>query len=72
MFLLKFVQKSIIISNNFTSDYAGIIITIMDKVSKDVVVPKCKCPPGSERYEDEDGMLIYRSCGGWISPYEMI
>lgn len=32
MFLLKFVQKSIIISNNFTLNYVGIIITIIDKI----------------------------------------
>ena len=28
-------------------------------------IPKCECPPGSESYEDEDGMMICRSCGGW-------
>jgi len=38
----------------------------------DVVISKCECPPGSESYEDEDGMLICRSCGGWVSPYELV
>ena len=28
-------------------------------------VVKCKCPPGTERYENEDGMQICLSCGGW-------
>ena len=32
---------------------------VMDKILK------CECPPGSESYEDEDGMMICRSCGGW-------
>ena len=27
---------------------------------------KCECPPDSENYEDEDGMLICASCGGWV------
>jgi len=27
---------------------------------------KCECPPTSEGYEDEDGMIICASCGGWI------
>jgi len=27
---------------------------------------KCECPPGSKSYEDEDGMLICGSCGGWV------
>jgi len=25
---------------------------------------KCECPPGSENYENEAGMLICGSCGG--------
>jgi len=29
-------------------------------------IVKCECPPGSESYEDEDGMLICASCKGWI------
>jgi hypothetical protein len=33
----------------------------MDEVSK------CQCPPGGETYEDEDGMQICVSCGGWIA-----
>ena len=28
---------------------------------------KCECPPDSETYEDEDGMMICKSCGGWTS-----
>lgn len=27
---------------------------------------KCECPPGSKNYEDEEGMLICLSCGGWM------
>ncbi len=27
---------------------------------------KCECPPGSKSYEDEEGMQICLSCGGWI------
>ena len=33
-------------------------------------VLKCECPPGSESYEDEDGMLICVSCEGWIEDSE--
>jgi len=29
-------------------------------------IVKCECPPGSESYENEDGMQICLSCGGWI------
>jgi len=29
-------------------------------------VSKCECPPGSPTYENEDGMLICRSCDGWL------
>ena len=29
-------------------------------------IMKCECPPDSENYEDEDGMLICASCGGWV------
>jgi len=28
---------------------------------------ECKCPPGSQSYENDDGMQICVSCGGWIS-----
>jgi Zn finger protein HypA/HybF involved in hydrogenase expression len=31
-------------------------------------IPKCECPPGSKTYENEDGMLICASCGGWVAP----
>lgn len=31
---------------------------------------RCECPPGSESFENEDGMLICRSCGGWVPPYQ--
>ena len=27
---------------------------------------KCECPPGAESYENDDGMMICVSCGGWI------
>lgn len=27
---------------------------------------KCECPPGSESYENPDGMMICVSCDGWI------
>ena len=27
---------------------------------------KCDCPPGSESYENGDGMQICVSCKGWI------
>ncbi len=33
-------------------------------------VLKCECPPGSESYEDEDGMQICLSCGGWMGNLE--
>ena len=33
-------------------------------MSKEIL--KCECPPGSASYENEDGMLICRSCEGWI------
>jgi len=26
---------------------------------------KCECPPGSKSYEDDEGMMICGSCGGW-------
>ena len=29
-------------------------------------IMKCECHPDSENYEDEDGMLICASCGGWV------
>jgi hypothetical protein len=29
-------------------------------------IVKCECPPGSKRYENEDGMQICGSCKGWI------
>jgi hypothetical protein len=29
-------------------------------------VKKCECPPGSETYENEDGMMICVSCNGWV------
>jgi len=29
---------------------------------------QCQCPPGGETYEDEDGMQICVSCGGWVNP----
>jgi hypothetical protein len=29
-------------------------------------VLKYKYPPGSKSYEDEDGMLIWGSCRGWV------
>ncbi len=29
-------------------------------------VSKCECPPGSPTYENEDDMLICRSCDGWV------
>ncbi|KEQ56072.1 hypothetical protein AAA799N04_01504 [Marine Group I thaumarchaeote SCGC AAA799-N04] len=29
-------------------------------------VLKCECPPGSETYENDDGMLICVSCKGWV------
>jgi len=29
-------------------------------------IPQCECPPGSERYVNEDGMNICLSCGGWV------
>jgi len=31
-------------------------------------IQKCDCPPTSESYQNEDGMLICASCGGWIPP----
>ncbi len=31
-----------------------------------IEILKCECPPGSKSSEDEDGMLICGSCGGWI------
>lgn len=34
----------------------------------EVEIRKCECPPGSATYEDEDGMLICCSCGGWVDP----
>jgi len=34
-------------------------------------ISKCECPPSSESYENEDGMLICRSCGGWVEPSEV-
>jgi hypothetical protein len=34
----------------------------MDEVSQ------CQCPPVVETYEDEDGMQICVSCGGWVEP----
>ena len=33
-------------------------------------VLKCECPPGSERYENDEGMQICLSCGGWIEDLE--
>lgn len=32
-------------------------------------IQKCECPPGSETVENEDGMLICISCGGWVAPF---
>lgn len=32
---------------------------------------KCECPPGLERYENEDGILICLSCGGWVESLEI-
>jgi len=29
-------------------------------------IQKCECPPGSPTYEDDEGMLICSSCGGWV------
>lgn len=29
---------------------------------------KCECPPGSESYENDEGMRICLSCGGWMEP----
>lgn len=31
-------------------------------------IKKCECPPGSPTYEDDEGMLICVSCGGWVNP----
>jgi len=31
-------------------------------------ITKCECPPDSESYEDEEGMMICSSCGGWTQP----
>ena len=31
-------------------------------------IQKCECPPGSPTYEDDEGMLICSSCGGWVNP----
>lgn len=30
-------------------------------------IKQCQCPPGSESYENEDGMNICRACGGWVA-----
>jgi len=30
-------------------------------------VSQCQCPPGGETYEDEEGMQICVSCGGWVA-----
>ena len=27
---------------------------------------KCECPPDVETYEDDEGMLICKSCNGWV------
>lgn len=27
---------------------------------------KCECPPGSESHENDEGMQICLSCGGWM------
>jgi hypothetical protein len=32
----------------------------------DEEISQCKCPPGTETYENEDGMDICVSCGGWV------
>jgi hypothetical protein len=32
-------------------------------------VLKCECPPGSESYENEEGMLICLACGGWVEEH---
>ena len=33
-------------------------------------VLKCECPPDSKRYENDEGMQICFSCGGWIEDLE--
>ncbi len=38
----------------------GIRIISMEEISK------CECPPTAESYENEDGMLICKACGGWV------
>ena len=39
---------------------------IITAINLHMEVLKCNCPTGSEFNEDEDGMLICGSCGGWI------
>ena len=41
---------------------------LISKIPKLVMseVLKCECPPGSESYENPDGVMICISCDGWI------
>ena len=32
-------------------------------------ISKCECPPDSPSDENDDGMIICRSCGGWVEPH---
>lgn len=39
--------------------YLGCVTNVLE-------ISKCDCPPTAETYEDEEGMLICKSCGGWV------
>ncbi len=53
--------------NNFSSNEFFLLILLVPILFMDAI-QKCECPPGSETVENEDGMLICVSCGGWVSP----
>ncbi|MBP0134498.1 MAG: hypothetical protein ITD40_06005 [Nitrosarchaeum sp.] len=42
----------------------SIISLVCMQVMFDVL--KCECPPGSESHENDEGMQICLSCGGWM------
>ncbi|KFM15697.1 hypothetical protein AAA799B03_00390 [Marine Group I thaumarchaeote SCGC AAA799-B03] len=53
--------------NNFTNNKFFLLI-LLNLIPYMDTIQKCDCPPSSETVENEDGMLICISCGGWVSP----
>jgi len=65
MYKLKNCPFFQLLLDNYLVFKIGIIILLVCNIDMEEI-SKCECPPGSDVYENEDGMLICVSCKGWV------